>query len=147
MLQKFETDDFYKIDNSSNDNFEPVKIKDLHSRATDYLMLIEYRNTDGESLLVQVLYNIDTDSLVNVYAEKLNMEETELESYIDYSEYKEGEIQTYDFTWNGKSFQCSVAGLVVCFSYCLGWNIVGPVAGGVCDVACGLAFAAMCAGA
>ena len=132
---------------SGDGNFEPIKIKDMHSRATDYLMLIEYQNADGEPLLVQVLYNSDTDSLISVYAEKLDTRESKLEPYMDYSEYKESEIQTYDFTWNGKSFQCSVAGLVVCFSYCLGWNIVGPVAGGVCDIACGLAFAAMCAAA
>lgn len=147
LLQKLETDGFYEVNNSGDGNFEPIKIKDMHSRATDYLMLIEYQNADGEPLLVQVLYNSDTDSLISVYAEKLDTRESKLEPYMDYSEYKESEIQTYDFTWNGKSFQCSVAGLVVCFSYCLGWNIVGPVAGGVCDIACGLAFAAMCAAA
>lgn len=125
---------------------KPVKIYDYESGVTNYFFYNQFKDSNGNIVFLQVLYDSDMDNMLQVTAKEVNSVSKEMNDFFEYSEYSTGNnIQTRGFTFNGRSFECSVASLLVCVNFCLAFNLAGPVVGATCDIACGVAFAAVCA--
>lgn len=150
--QKISNENFVEV---SNKDLIPVKVSDNNSPLAEYVILKQYVNDNGETVLAMFVYDANINNLISVIAEKSNKDNV-LESFFSFSEYNPNEpdnelensgseIGTMGFTFNGKSFACSMAGLVACSSYCIFWGLVNPLAGLTCEIACGTAMAAACA--
>lgn len=147
-LSKKLKDDSFKSVKESETTSTILEVKDNKSQTSVCIALFAYENKTGDVVLAQATYNPITGDLLMLDVRKADNVSNEAKPYFSYNEYtekNESGIQTKGFTFNGKSFQCGVAGVVACIAYCLGWNIVGLIPGLVCDAACGLTMAAVCA--
>ena len=113
-----------------------------NARYANYHFMKQYTNAAGEMILIEFVYDENTNSLLRVHGQVKKADGSTSQFY-DFSEYNPP--RTRDFTFDGAAFACSTAGLIACTTYCLAWYLVGGVPGIVCDAACGLAFAAVCA--
>lgn len=143
------TEFYSKLENEGfvEDNeikFKPAKAVNVYdSRNSVYQFMKLYVSNSGEKLLASFMYDESTGSLLRLDSKKLTLK-GELEDFYDFSEYNKPRLRAA-FTFNGKSFACSMAGLVACSSYCFGWGLVNPLAGLTCEGVCGVAMAAACA--
>jgi putative immunity protein/bacteriocin len=127
----------------------------------------------NELIVTTVIYDSYSDQIIQFLAEKRSMDDAEKTEILinwknkdreSFSKNKKkdtvivadnsGEKNQYavnkkkkkkKFKWNGKSFVCSMGGLLACGQYCAVWALVNPIAGGTCSAVCGTAFAAVCA--
>ncbi len=122
-----------------------------------------YKNTKTkETIVTTSIYDNYSEKIIQFVAEKSKDNGKNREYIMNYKDYDTSKVTKKDnkededkastskskkkkFKFNGKSFACSAAGLVACGQICLVYALMGPVAGGTCGAACGIAFAAVCA--
>lgn len=105
-----------------------------------------YENTETKEVIVtQTIFDGANNEIEQFLAEKSSTDNPEENIQLVNYTNPIPQIQTFDFSFNGKSFVCSVAGLLACGQYCGIWALVNPIAGGTCAGVCGIAFAAACA--
>lgn len=151
-------------------NFEKVLIENENSKIKYSALTSEgkvytymsndiYKNKETNELIVtQTIYDSYSNEIKQFVAEKRSMEDPDqkeiLLNYkdenidnqnIDKKDNDDGISLFKSFTWNGKSFACSMTGLFACGQYCAVWAMVNPIAGGTCSAVCGTVFAAACA--
>lgn len=117
-----------------------------------YIVNEVYKNKD-KVVVTQTTYDGQTEEIQQFYANQRSMSDLEqskdLINYknqivIDDVEEDDGINLSSSFKWNGKSFACSMAGVLACGHHCAIWAIIHPIAGGSCTVLCGAAFAIGC---
>ncbi|HEA4105100.1 TPA: hypothetical protein RWO21_002589 [Enterococcus faecium] len=124
---------YYRIDISSQGYIEsqvnnPYNIRlvssDDNSLITDAVYKF-YENENGDRIMIQLIID-QTNSVINhAIAQKVANGSDKAETiFEESSKTLYTRIKRKSFNFNGKSFACSMTGLLTCSSYCVVWGLV-----------------------
>ena len=109
------------------------------------------KNKDGDISVVSAWVDAKKEEIIKYTVGTVtNADPEKYNELVAYEKAKkvEGDFSASGFTFNGKSFACSMTGVFTCVVYC---GVVGmacgpgaPACGTICDIVCGAAFAYGC---
>jgi len=135
------------MDSLENDGFEEIQeYNNMAVKITDnedpslfvYYYFKCYKNDLGETVFSMFVYHPQTDSMLNIWAEKIDSSGAS-NNYYDFSEYNVP--KTRDF--NTISFLCSMTSKIACASYSA-MLFALPIAAGLVGLGCEVAFWYVC---
>lgn len=105
-----------------------------------------YENVNGDRIMIQLIIDQTNSQINHVVAQKVvNGSNKSVTIFEESSKTLYTRVKRASFSFNGKSFACSMTGLLTCSSYCVIWGVINTIAGIACEAACGTAMAAVCA--
>lgn len=105
-----------------------------------------YENKNGDRIMIQLIIDQTNSEINDAVTQKIVHGSNKAETIFEESSKTLYSVQSRkSFNFNGKSFACSMTGLLTCSSYCVVWGLVNVAAGLTCEAACGTVMVAVCA--
>lgn len=149
-LENYQYDEYLVLSNSEMyKGFKNVEINGVTYEYIGVKYAVLENELSGELITQSAWIDLKNKKMIDLSVVHID-EDQNFSLVLDYKNYSIGNGMDYsanDFTFNGKSFACSLTGVFACVSYCGIWHIVNPAIGVGCDLLCGGAFAFACSGA